>query len=252
MTFNKIIMNPPYDGKLHLKILNEAMKHSDEVVNLSPANQMFSGIRLIKDHATIKKCPELTKHIQDVDLIKPEEASALFGASFAGPLMLIHYDKSKEGKDYKDFNIIPKNLRSIFYKTVCAVYEGKYPSLWEAIKKDDCPNDKISLCCPEVHGHQGKDDWAEIISKDYDKALKSKQRFGWHLEFNTEEERRNCWACWHLKSHMFIHSLIKSDNFNAYRWLPYLDYTHPWTDEQLYEYFDLTEDEIKEIECLIR
>ena len=26
------------------------------------------------------------------------------------------------------------------------------------------------------------------------------------------------------------------------------DYTHPWTDEMLYEYFDLTEDEIKEIE----
>ena len=32
----KIIMNPPYNRNLHLKILQEAMKHGDEIVNLSP------------------------------------------------------------------------------------------------------------------------------------------------------------------------------------------------------------------------
>ena len=36
-------------------------------------------------------------------------------------------------------------------------------------------------------------------------------------------------------------------------YVPYLgDYTHPWTDEMLYEYFGLNEDEIKEIECSIK
>ena len=248
MNFDHIIMNPPYNGSLHLKILKEAIKHSKEVVNLSPANQMFSGVRLIKDHSEIKKNPELVQNIQDVDLIKPEEASAMFGASFAGPLMLIHYDLTKEGKDYKEFNIIPKNLRSVFDKTVRSVYEGKYPSLWSIIKEGDCSKDKFSLTCPEVHGHQGQSDWAEITSKNYEKALASKQRWGWHLEFDTEEDRKNCWECWHLKSHMLIHSLIKADNFNMYQWLPALDYTHPWTDEMLYEYFGLTKDEVKEIE----
>ena len=248
MNFDHIIMNPPYNGSLHLKILKEAIKHSKEVVNLSPANQMFSGVRLIKDHSEIKKNPELVQNIQDVDLIKPEEASAMFGASFAGPLMLIHYDLTKEGKDYKEFNIIPKNLRSVFDKTVRSVYEGKYPSLWSIIKEGDCPKDKFSLTCPEVHGNQGQSDWAEITSKNYEKALASKQRWGWHLEFDTEEDRKNCWECWHLKSHMLIHSLIKADNFNMYQWLPALDYTHPWTDEMLYEYFGLTEDEVNEIE----
>lgn len=252
MNFDHIIMNPPYNGSLHLKILKEAMKHSKEIVNLSPANQMFSGVRLIKCHSEIKKNPELVQNIQDVDLIKPEEASAMFGASFAGPLMLIHYDLTKEGKDYKDFNVIPKNLRSVFDKTVKAVYEGKYPSLWSVIKEGDCSKDKFSLTCPEVHGNQGQSDWAEITSKSYEKALASKQRWGWHLEFDTEEERKNCWECWHLKSHMFIHSLIKADNFNMYQWLPALDYKKKWTDKMLYEYFDLTEDEIKEIEKEIK
>ena len=248
MNFDHIIMNPPYDGQLHLDILIEALKHGNDVIDLSPANQMFAGIRLIKDHAKIKKHPELVKHIQGVDLIKPEEASKLFGASFAGPLMLIHYYLTKEGKDYKEFNIIPNNFRSIFDKTVRSVYEGKYTSLWSIIKEGDCPKDKFSLTCPEVHGNQGQSDWAEITSKNYEKALASKQRWGWHLEFDTEEERKNCWECWHLKSHMFIHSLIKADNFNMYQWLPALDYTRHWTDEMLYEYFGLTEDEIKEIE----
>ena len=30
------------------------------------------------------------------------------------------------------------------------------------------------------------------------------------------------------------------------------DYTHPWTDKQIYEYFELTDDEIKEIEQEIK
>ena len=36
MNFDHIIMNPPYNRNLHLKILQEAMKHSNDVVNLSP------------------------------------------------------------------------------------------------------------------------------------------------------------------------------------------------------------------------
>src|SRR5574344_1209165 len=36
MNFDHIIMNPPYDKNLHLKILSEAMKHSDDVVCLHP------------------------------------------------------------------------------------------------------------------------------------------------------------------------------------------------------------------------
>lgn len=249
-------MNPPYEGKLHLEVLNKVLKEPiiDELVDLSPANQMFSGIRLIKDHQYISSHQELIQHIQDVDLIKPEEASDIFGAAFAGPLMLIHYDKNKEGKNYKDFNIIKHSLRSIADKTVFAVYKGKYPNLWDEIFKNNNNNKqhkKWFLTCPEVHGHQGHSDWAEITSSNYEVALNSKQRFGWHLEFDTEEERKNCYDVWHLPFHKFLHSLIKADNFNMYQWLPLLDYTHPWTDEQLYKYFDLTPEEVNIIETEI-
>ena len=45
MHFDKIIMNPPYDGNLHLKILSKIISEypEAEVVNLSP-------IRWLQDH----------------------------------------------------------------------------------------------------------------------------------------------------------------------------------------------------------
>ena len=253
MHFDHIIMNPSYKGSLHLKILDKVIKAcpNAEIVNLSPASQLFAPKRLIKKHPFIVSHPELERHIECVDFLKPEEASKLFDASFASELMIIKYNPKVAGKSTAELNMVKPEFRSIFDKTVRAVHEGKYISLLDKIKEYDGHQDsrKFSLTVPEVHGHQGKNDFYEIASSNYERALKSKQRFGWHLEFDTEEERKNCWAAWHLKSHQFIHSLIKIDNFNMLAELPYLgDYTHPWTDEMLYNYFDLTEDEIKEIE----
>lgn len=46
---------------------------------------------------------------------------------------------------------------------------------------------------------------------------------------------------------------MKTDQNVLLKYLPFMPtYTHPWTDEMLYEYFDLTEDEIKEIEQEIK
>ena len=242
-----------YDGSLHLKILDKVIKAapSSEIVNLSPASQLFAPKRLIKKHPFIVSHPELEHHIESVDFLKPEEASKLFGASFASELMMVKYNPKVDGKSTAELNMVKPELRSIFDKTVRAVHEGKYTSLWDKIKEYDGHQDsrKFRLTVPEVHGNQGKNDFCEVTSSNYETALKSKQRFDWHLEFDTEEERYNCWAAWHLKSHQFIHSLIKIDNFNMLAELPYLgDYTHPWTDEMLYEYFGLTKNEIQEIE----
>ena len=235
MHFDHIIMNPPYNRNLHLKILDEVIKAvpNAEIVNLSPASQLFAPKRLIKKHPFIVSHPELERHIECVDFLKPEEASKLFDASFASELMIIKYNPKVAGKSTAELNMVKPEFRSIFDKTVRAVYEGKHKtgkSLMDVIKENNSKG--FDLTTPEVHGHQGKNDFYEIASSSYERALKSKQRFGWHLSFTTEEERKNCWATWHLKSHQFIHSLIKIDNFNMLAELPYLgDYTHPWTDD---------------------
>jgi len=42
---------------------------------------------------------------------------------------------------------------------------------------------------------------------------------------------------------------ISKQNF---MFVPFLDFSHPWTDEMLYQKYNLTEDEIAFIESMIR
>jgi len=46
---------------------------------------------------------------------------------------------------------------------------------------------------------------------------------------------------------------IKQDNtLNCFRYVPFLDFSKQWTDQELYEYFNLTQDEIDLIENTIK
>ena len=238
--FDIAIMNPPYDGNLHLKILEKVIPVADKVVNISPANQFFAAKRLLKEYPLIQKSKVLKNNIVNIELIAPEIASNTFAAAFAGPLMILTYDVNcKQSLNYMDYNIVPHNLRSVFDKTIRACNDKILPNLYDEIVKNT--NKQFILPCPEVHGNQGKADWAEITSSNYARALKAKQRWNWHLSFDTEEERKNCYDAWHTRFHQFIHSLIKADNFNYYGSLPWLsDYTQPWTDKRFCAYFGIT------------
>ena len=71
--------------------------------------------------------------------------------------------------------------------------------------------------------------------------------------FSTKEEAENFIS--YTKTNFFI-SWVKAFHTNSryilgeYPFMP--TYNHPWTDADLYEYFGLTDDEIKEIECSIK
>lgn len=240
MKFDVAIMNPPYDGNLHLKILENVIPVADKVVNISPANQFFAAKRLLTEYPLIRKSKVLKNNIVNIELIAPEKASKMFNAAFAGPLMIISYDANcTQSLNYMDYNVISRELRPIFDKTIRKCNDKILPNLYDEIIKNT--NKKFILPCPEVHGHQGKSDWAEITSSDYMRALKAEQRWNWHLSFDTEVERKNCYNAWHTRFHQFIHGLIKADNFNYYGALPLLpDYTQPWDDKRFCEYFGIT------------
>ena len=87
--FDVAIMKPPYDGNLHLKILEKVIPVADKVVNISPANQFFAAKRLLKEYPLIQKSKVLKNNIVNIELIAPEIASNMFAAVFAGPLMIL-------------------------------------------------------------------------------------------------------------------------------------------------------------------
>ena len=111
MRFDKIIMNPPYNGNLHLKILQEAIKHSDDVVNLSP--------NFYEDYKKLDGVPVAS----DIDVIPREEASSLFSAiQLPFNLAIQHYVKGKYDESLLT-RFIPTTY-NIFKRAVCSCHSS--------------------------------------------------------------------------------------------------------------------------------
>ena len=70
MKFDHIIMNPPYCRNLHLKILNEAINNSDDIVNLSPIRWLQDPLAEYKRNSDFKKYKEIRERIESIEIIK--------------------------------------------------------------------------------------------------------------------------------------------------------------------------------------
>lgn len=76
-----------------------------------------------------------------------------------------------------------------------------------------------------------------------------------YIKFPTETEATNFIS--YLKTRFFraLVSAIKITQHaqtSVYHFVPMQDFSRPWTDEELYKKYDLTEDEIKYIESMIK
>lgn len=73
--------------------------------------------------------------------------------------------------------------------------------------------------------------------------------------FDTQQEARNCRAYLSLKFPRFLISQVASAqmvNKNSFTFVPDVDFTMSWTDEELYKEFNLTDHEIAYIESCIK
>src|SRR5574344_1781076 len=95
MHFDKIIMNPPYSGNLHLKILSKIISEypNAEVVNLSPIRWLQDPLAEYKKNSDWKKFEDIRKRIESLDEIKSIEATNSFGTAFTMDLGIYHITK---------------------------------------------------------------------------------------------------------------------------------------------------------------
>ena len=93
MKFNHICMNPHYCRNLHLKILNEAINHSGDIVNLSPIRWLQDPLAEYKRNSDFKKFTEIRERIESIDVIKVTDAETLFGISLPFNLGVYHITK---------------------------------------------------------------------------------------------------------------------------------------------------------------
>lgn len=67
------------------------------------------------------------------------------------------------------------------------------------------------------------------------------------------EQRDNFYDSWITKPLRWMFNAMKNDINVHPQFLPFMhDYTHQWTDDDLYKYFNLSEDEIRIIESEIK
>jgi hypothetical protein len=150
--------------------------------------------------------------------------------------------------------IIPKPFISqvLFDKVNLPTYQGKYKSLYDVKGYEGKPDfSKPFVRLTPLHGHVNCSDWNDIISPQRDLALtdKGNNTSGtFTINFDTVEEAENFFNYCNT-------DFVKACNGNVktnIRWpgyaIPFMPtYSHPWTDEMLFEYFGIKQDEAKEI-----
>ena len=240
----KIIMNPPYNGNLHLKILREVIEQCNgaEIVNLSPIRWLQDPLAEYKKGSDWKTFENIRKKIENIDVVPMKEASDMFNALFNVNLGIYHIT---ENGGWKGFDVTP-----LTKKIINKVLEsgGLHPEIYTGqanavvIKKMTNPNRSTAYnLCSNAVGYKNKNSLEDKVQNC--------------IVFDTPEEAENFRKMTETKMYRFcVKTLINNENFMSYYrfFFNAPTYKHPWTDAELYKYFGLSKEEIEEIEkCIL-
>lgn len=258
MKFDKIIMNPPYSKNLHLKILREAMKCSKDIVNLSPIRWLQDPLAEYKNNSDWKKFEDIRGKIENLDIVNVKDAASLLGAGVFTDLGIYHITE-KGGFDTASLRIKSTVLDKVLQ------YKDRLYSHWQQGFIEGKWNVKVA----EVRGFGSGNNYdfvSNIHMVPYNKLedyIKTKfQKADAYTQdyenenfvvFDTLEEGLNFTKSTHTDFYHYLIKCWKLDQHVPLKFLPFMPtYTHPWTDKDLYDFFNLTPEEINEIEYSLK
>ena len=239
MNFDHIIMNPPYDdlgNTIAENIMDVARQHADKVVCLNQVNffkSPYLKVKVKKDGGRANRFTDLLKHIEDIETIPRNEFNKFFNIGGASDGAIIVLTK-EETKYFDTFN------ESVFFKfcseensILSKANRDKQTPYYVVLKRQSYSVDDIDFI------------------EDNDKHLGKDKRNFLPIYFDTENEKENFIKCYNTKFMKRFLQTLKSGKTTPIGLLPFMPtYSHPWTDEMLYSFFDLTEEEINEIEAV--
>ena len=254
MKFDHIIINPPYCRNLHLKILNEAICYSDDIVNLSPIRWLQDPLAERKRNSDFNKFENIRNRIESIEIISTNDANSLFNIMLLQPLGVYHitlnggYDSSHS---------------EWFQKVINKIIAENNVSKLNIVKYNDSLENYVCLniMAPPMKYGRPMYDWVKKIGV----CTKTNSYKKWKLSstaatrgnvyntmcvlFKTYNEAQNCYNMMQSKLAKFLCSKLVVDVHVHYEYAPWMsDYTHPWTDKDIYEYFNLTPEEIATME----
>lgn len=234
----KIIINAPYKRNLHLKILRKVIEElpNVEIVNLSPTRWLMDPLVEYKNNSDYKKFRDVREKIESLDIIKADDAKKLFGIQHSD--LGIYYLSKKSSGFKRD-----TSLDTIIKKILDKANEDSF--------EDHLIYDRTGIFIDVLDVYGGiigkGSGFVKPLGYERKKSSTSKGCTDWWrcMKFDTKEEAENFYNACNTNMYYFIFIKFPSYLRLPTEWVPYLgNYNHRWTDAQLYEYFNLTEEEI--------
>ena len=261
MKFDVAIMNPPYDGNLHLKILEKVIPIADKVVNISPVSQLVNCVNTFKagKNDTKKYFVGIGKHLKSCGKIfSIEEALQIFtGARITNPLAIqvyeISYNSIEECERVNSHNgmkaIVKKvydyshdvdNRENHLESNKKDGYRIKFGRIgggtWTAFRPHTL--DAFKEVIYDGLLTDGRPHWQMCSVNQYTKKTEELPE---SLPFTTKAEAQNFIDSYNTKFLKTCLGFLHVDMHIHPEYLPYMpDYTQPWTDKRFCEYFEIT------------
>ena len=260
--FDVVIMNPPYDKNLHLKILEKIIPVADKVVNISPIRWLQDPLAKYKKNSDYNKFENsISKKIDYIEIVNGITATNLFGADFVSDLAI--YTLSTGEFDYKCFNnnsIVDKVVTDKCKKLINVLEHNKKDGWRVRISEmrpvpSFAPNSNVTKSFTFETTHyihswiyydgytpDGKTYWTD---NNTTKGSRDKTKIGdnipMSLHFISQNEATNYEKSTKTKFHRYLVLKMKTDAHFPLKYIPYMsDYTKPWNNKRFCEYFDIT------------
>ena len=265
MKINKVLMNPPYDGSLHLEVLEATLKASREtnteceVVSVQPARWLEDPLAEYKQGSDYKKYKQtLIDNISKLQLVDATTACKAFNIMNSTDLAIYTFNTTRtEIKITVQDNLINKLYSKISTMTTLHdkldqnVVDGfrcevkKLTSGTGGHNLGDYGSSKVAdvniVWGPYTDGYT-KD--GNFFTAGRQKNQFTKDYFANSIKFNSLDLANNFYLSCNTNFYRRLIHLFKWDVNVPLRFLPYMeDYSKVWTDEDYCKFFDLTKEE---------
>lgn len=282
MKFDKVIMNPPYNKNLHLKILAEAIKHlkddESKCVNLSPVRWLQDPLAKYKKNSDYHKFEDsVSKHIESLDVIDAAESNQLFNAGIMTDLGIYVCDmQNDDDRNYSTSNTVVDKVIASKCKMISDVIEYQKRDGWRWQISELQPLNAQGggegsygwyrrFCIYNhlrstiyLNGTKDGNDWTKFTSGIANDTTFSKP-IPWSIKFVDEQYAINAENSVKTTFYKYYVLQVKTDQHTPFKFLPWMGdsinprtgkkgYESEWTDQDFYEFFNITEDEQKIIE----
>lgn len=265
MKINKVLMNPPYDGSLHLEVLEATLKAAKEtnaeceVVSVQPARWLEDPLAEYKQGSDYKKYKQtLIDNISKLQLVDATTACKAFNIMNSTDLAIYTFNTTRtEIKITVQDNLINKLYSKISTMTTLHdkldqnVVDGfrcevkKLTSGTGGHNLGDYDSSKVAdvniVWGPYTDGYT-KD--GNFFTAGRQKNQFTKDYFANSIKFNSLDLANNFYLSCNTNFYRRLIHLFKWDVNVPLRFLPYMeDYSKAWTDEAFCKFFDLTKEE---------